>query len=146
VIGRNAVNPSFAWHGLIDEVGLYSRALTAAEIQATANPTRHYTQTAGATVLSGGTLAVGGGVQIQGGNLNGTGTVIGPVVNAAQVQPGDTANSPADGVLTVQGDYTQTAAGALNVQIEGKAAGAQYDQLNVTGTASLDGALHVLRP
>lgn len=34
VIGRNVVIPSFAWDGLIDEVSLYNRALSQAEIQA----------------------------------------------------------------------------------------------------------------
>ncbi len=34
VMGRNVVNPSIAWDGLIDEVSLYDRALSAEEIQA----------------------------------------------------------------------------------------------------------------
>ncbi len=34
VIGRNVVIPSFSWHGLIDEVHLFHRALSAAEILA----------------------------------------------------------------------------------------------------------------
>ena len=33
-IGRNAVIPSFTWDGLLDEVSLYNRALSPAEIQA----------------------------------------------------------------------------------------------------------------
>ena len=37
VIGRNVTNTSFAWHGFIDEVGIYDRALSAAEIQAIAS-------------------------------------------------------------------------------------------------------------
>ena len=36
VIGRNVVVPSFAWHGLIDEVEVYQRPLGAAEIEALA--------------------------------------------------------------------------------------------------------------
>ncbi len=34
VMGRNVVNPAFAWDGLIDEVSLYARALDPEEIQA----------------------------------------------------------------------------------------------------------------
>src|SRR5205823_4320679 len=102
---------------------------------------------AGTIVIgSASTLTVGGNVQIQGGVLAGSGTLFGTVLNAGLVQPGDTASAAADGVLTIQGDYTQTAGGALNVQVEGKSAGTQFDQLNVSGTVSLDGALHVLRP
>ena len=37
VIGRNVVNPSLAWQGLIDELELFNRALSAAEIQAIFN-------------------------------------------------------------------------------------------------------------
>jgi hypothetical protein len=37
VIGRNVVGPSFAWHGLIDEIELFNRALSQAEIQAIFN-------------------------------------------------------------------------------------------------------------
>jgi hypothetical protein len=33
VIGRNVVIPSFAWHGLLDEIQVYGRPLSAAEIQ-----------------------------------------------------------------------------------------------------------------
>ena len=33
VIGRNVVIPSFAWHGLLDEIEVYGRPLSAAEIQ-----------------------------------------------------------------------------------------------------------------
>ena len=33
VIGRNVVIPSFAWHGLLDEIEVYGRTLSAAEIQ-----------------------------------------------------------------------------------------------------------------
>jgi hypothetical protein len=37
VIGRNVTNTSFAWDGLIDEVQLFNRALSASEIQAIFN-------------------------------------------------------------------------------------------------------------
>jgi hypothetical protein len=76
-------------------------------------------------------------VEIDGGALSGTGTITGNVTNAGQVSPG---TSP--GILTIQGNYTQTAAGVLNVELGGTAAG-QFDQLNVSGTASLDGSLNV---
>lgn len=37
VIGRNVVIPSFAWHGFIDELGIYNRALSPSEIEAIVN-------------------------------------------------------------------------------------------------------------
>jgi RHS repeat-associated protein len=73
-----------------------------------------------------------------GSTLSGTGTVRGHVTNGAIVQPGA---SP--GALTIEGDYTQTAAGALVMEIGGRDPG-DYDQLHVTGTAALDGAVGVV--
>ncbi len=37
VIGRNVANPSIAWHGLLDEIELFNRALSQGEIQAIVN-------------------------------------------------------------------------------------------------------------
>ncbi len=82
-----------------------------------------YTQTAGTTTVNG-TLSATGPVDIQGGALQGTGTVSANVSNAGQVNPG---TSP--GLLTVNGTYTQTSAGALNIEIGGPNVGTDYDRL-----------------
>ena len=95
------------------------------------------TQTAGSTILVGGTI-YGGSLTINGGSLAGTGTIDGSVTSAGQVMPG---GAGAAGVLTINGSYTQTAAGALDIDIGGTAAGTQYDQLDVSGPATADGAL-----
>ncbi|MBW3592235.1 MAG: hypothetical protein KY396_00895, partial [Actinobacteria bacterium] len=101
-----------------------------------------YAQTAGTTSLAETTsvldAGVGGTVDIQGGVLEGVGTVGPAVRNASEVQPG---TSP--GVLNVAGSYTQTSAGALRVEIGGTVAGTEHDQLQVTGAASLDGTLAI---
>lgn len=62
------------------------------------------------------------------------------LINAGQVDPGD---SDAAGTLTIQGAYTQTADGALNIELGGITAGSQYDRLSVTGAATLTGAMRV---
>jgi len=54
------------------------------------------------------------------------------------VAPG---NSP--GILFVAGNYTQTAAGILDIEIAGLTAGSGYDQLRVFGDAFLAGMLDV---
>jgi hypothetical protein len=118
-----------------------------------------YAQTAGATTvaasgdlgaspsLGGGTITVdgtvGGAVSLSNGAvLRGGGTVTGNVTNAgAVVRPG---GSP--GHLSVAGSYTQDATGALDVEIEGTGQGTTYDWLDVTGSATIDGTLNVLRP
>jgi hypothetical protein len=80
----------------------------------------------------------GGTVDIQGGTLSGSGTINADLVNAGAVDLGATAGS-----LTVNGNYTQTAAGALTLKVGGAAAGSQFDQFNVRDVAALDGTLNV---
>jgi hypothetical protein len=103
----------------------------------------NYVQTAGQTILNGGGLAMTGTsaqpVQINGGVLIGAGTVTGSVSNAGgTVRPGLSA-----GALNVTSNYTQAAAGALEIELGGLAQGTEHDWLNVSGTASLAGTLRV---
>ncbi len=97
-----------------------------------------YTQTAGSTILAGGSIQCDSVMQIQGGVLTGSGTVAAAVSNAGRVRPGA---SP--GVLSIGGNYTQTAAGSLDIEIGGTTLGTQYDRLDVAGTATLAGKLNV---
>ncbi|MDE2515499.1 MAG: autotransporter domain-containing protein [Rhodospirillales bacterium] len=82
-----------------------------------------------ATILSGGTLM-------------GHGTIGGNVTNGGDVHPGGSI-----GILHIGGNYTQSSAGTLSIEITPNAAagpGIGYDQLAVAGTASLAGTLAVL--
>ena len=98
-----------------------------------------YLQTGGTTSLSTGTLGgTGATVNIFGGNLSGPGTVIGNVTNAAEI---DLGSSP--GALNITGTYKQTAAGTLAIKVGGATPGTQFDQVNVSGSASLNGRLNV---
>jgi hypothetical protein len=100
----------------------------------------NYTQTAGSTQLNSGQLTATGLVDLEGGVLGGTGTVDGNVLNNAEVavgQPG------CPGVLTINGDFTATSGGVLVVEVGSLNAGTDFDQLNVTGQATLDGTLTV---
>jgi hypothetical protein len=99
-----------------------------------------YEQSNGFTVLSGGTLTAANLVDIEGGELDGFGTISGNVLNAAMVNVGGPLNA---GILTINGDFTQTAAADLLVQIGGPSAGTDFSQLNVSGQATLDGTLTV---
>ncbi|HLJ97913.1 MAG TPA: autotransporter-associated beta strand repeat-containing protein [Gemmataceae bacterium] len=78
---------------------------------------------------------VNGNVQ-NGGLLFGSGTINGSLTNMGQVNPGD---PNATGALTITGNYTQTAAGVLNIRI----GSAGSDQLIIAGQATLDGTLKV---
>ena len=96
-----------------------------------------YAQFSGATRLFGASIQVPVGFDLAG-ELSGDGTFIGSVTNRGVVRPGQGA-----GRLTIQGHYTQTAGGTLDVELGGAAAGTQYDQLVVTGNAGLNGTLRV---
>jgi len=98
----------------------------------------NYVQTAGVTNVNGVLSTAPGLVDIRGGTLSGAGAVVGDVKNGGTVAPG---NSP--GILLVTGNYTQTSAGLLDIEIGGLAAGSGYDQLRVFGDASLAGTLDV---
>ena len=95
----------------------------------------NYTQMAGSSVLDGGTLA-GGPILINGGSLSGSGTVDGDVTNSGQVIPGGTGTI---GQLKINGNYTQTPSGSLNVEIGSGGS----DQLAVSGSATMGGQLDV---
>jgi hypothetical protein len=97
-----------------------------------------FTQTGGSMLLSGGDASTSI-LDIQGGTLAGVGTVTGTVTNNGLVSPG---TSP--GLLTIDGDYSQTAAGALNIEIAGPVPGVTFDKLAVTGNASLAGKVNVV--
>jgi hypothetical protein len=101
-----------------------------------------YTQTAGTTTLNGGTITVAAGnkVNIQAGTLNAFGTINGNLSNAGSLF---VAGNGITGLLTVNGNYTQTAAAALSFDLEGTTAGVQYDKLAITGSATLAGTLNV---
>jgi hypothetical protein len=75
----------------------------------------------------------------QGGILSGYGRVQGQVIvgPGGEIYPG---NSP--GVLTIEGSYEQDAGGGYSAEIGGTNAGG-FDQISVTGAATLGGSLSV---
>ncbi|MHB1566690.1 MAG: autotransporter domain-containing protein [Acidiferrobacter sp.] len=111
----------------------------------------------GSTLINGGTLEVGNAAhplasigyapegqvtQVnRGGTLRGHGTINGVVTNDGTVFPGGTTV----GVLTVHGDYTQTATGTLAIAVtpNDTTPGGGYDQLYVKGGATLAGNLAI---
>jgi hypothetical protein len=80
-------------------------------------------------------------LNLNGGSLFGTGTLGFGVVDSAILTPGDAKTST--GILTVSGTYHQNSGGVLNIAIGGTTPGTKYDQLNVTGGATLSGTLNL---
>ena len=96
-----------------------------------------FTQTAGATQLSTGALTSSQTMNFNGGELRGSGSIAANISNGgATVMPGDSA-----GTMTINGTYTQSADGVLNIEIGGTGQGTQFDYLQVSGNVSLAGAL-----
>jgi len=103
-----------------------------------------YFQTSGTTSLwsAQSTLAVAANqsVNIQGGLLQGFGTITGNLSNTGgTIMPG---TPGAAGILTVTGNYSDPQA-LLDIQIGGQSPGTELSQLKVLGDASLGGTLDV---
>ncbi len=105
-------------------------------------------QSGSATIDATSMMAVGSGafgpagsVRVStGGILSGYGRVNGKVIVGAggEIFPG---NSP--GLLTVGGTYEQDAGSTYSAEIGGTTVGSGYDQISVTGAATLGGTLRV---
>ncbi len=94
------------------------------------------TVSAGGLVVNNTFNAAGGFSVFQGAFLGGSGIINGNVFNNGRMNPG---NSP--GTLTVNGDFTQSASGRLQIEVVNPAI---YDILVVSGRASLAGTLEIL--
>lgn len=89
--------------------------------------------------MDGGSFNANGTLSIPlGSDLTGTGSIEGNLDNAGTVSPG---NSP--GIISINGDFTQQSTGILEIELAGTTAGTEFDQLQISGTASLDGSLNV---
>jgi len=100
----------------------------------------------GAVAVSNGTLEVDGfftdgSFTVNGGTLGGNGAVSAVTVNSGTLKPGD---SP--GVLHVQGNLTMAPGAVFEAELDGPLPGSGYDQLQVSGGVSLNGATLNLQP
>ena len=104
--------------------------------------TFNFNQAAGTSTVNGTlTSSTLGTLDVTGGSLFGSGTVGDNVVDGSVLSPGTSV--AATGKLTVADAYTQQSAGALDIAIDGAAAGTKYDQLSVTKGATLGGTLNI---
>jgi hypothetical protein len=97
-----------------------------------------YRQTAGLTLLNGGSVNNSLPLLIQGGTLGGSGTISGSVTNNGTVSPGKPF-----GTMTIDGNYVQTGLGTLNIELGGTVPGTSFDLLTVANSATLAGTLNV---
>lgn len=98
----------------------------------------------GPTFVSNGTLQVRGSIGSgpvslsAGARLSGTGAIGGAVTSDGVVAPGTSI-----GILSMGQDFTQNAAGVLDIEIGGLNPGSEHDRLDVGGVANLGGTLNV---
>ncbi|HEY4166696.1 MAG TPA: autotransporter domain-containing protein [Reyranella sp.] len=93
----------------------------------------------GATTVAAGRLAVNGSITSDvtvatGGNLGGSGTITGNVVNNGIVSPGNSI-----GTLAISGSYTQAAGSFYQVEVNAAGASDRIDVTGVPGTATING-------
>jgi hypothetical protein len=113
--------------------GAVVRALTS-RVEA-ASTSGGFVQSAGETDLTH--VIILGSATINGGSVTGSGIIAGDLTNNSFVSPGHSV-----GGISVTGSYTQGAHGTLIIE-NGGAAPNQYDRLQVTDTASLNGKLDI---
>jgi hypothetical protein len=88
-------------------------------------------------VENGATIQIAQAVVLPGGLVTGSGTVQAPsITSSAVVSPGAT-----NAVLTIAGNYTQLLGGSIQFDIGGTSPGVNQSQVNVTGTANLNGLI-----
>jgi len=92
--------------------------------------------------LNGGVLTVGGQIDIQRGTLAGPGVINGSVVMDVFSTLAVGGNG-FPGVLTINGDFTQSNLASTVIRIANTTPGTGFDQLNITGQATLDGNLRI---
>ena len=102
-----------------------------------------YTQTAGVTRVSGGTLTAGGvnnTIQINGGTLEGHGSIVARVSASGVIDP-----TVGTGGLAISGDLSLAATSDFRFEIGGATQGTQFDFLSEAGTVALtlDGTLNL---
>lgn len=88
--------------------------------------------------MFGGELKVAQPLVLSGGLLTGWGTLSTDVVNAACIHP-----APANGGLTIRGNYEQSLDGCLELDLAGNDPGTNQSRLNITGSAILRGTIAV---
>ncbi|MFM6481891.1 MAG: beta strand repeat-containing protein [Microcystis panniformis] len=93
-------------------------------------------------ILKGGVLTFSNPLNINGGSIEGNGTINVAVTNSGLLNPRYVSNTEF-GRLTINGNYTETNNASINIQLGGNTAAVNFDQIDINGTANFDGTLNV---
>ncbi|MCX6924291.1 MAG: hypothetical protein NT154_13920, partial [Verrucomicrobia bacterium] len=102
-----------------------------------------FTDQAGTIALGGGTFQTTYQLALSGGQLTGAGTVKPGSGTAAQVTSAATVAPATNGVLRIEGDFTQLLPGTVNFELGSTAPGTNHSLLAITGDATLAGTIGV---
>ena len=130
--GTGQMGVSLGSIGMVSISGPGSQWINSGDLYVGVAGTARLTVTSGGVASAGGLLSVGAN-----GVVEGDSTVAADVHNGGTVSPGVSTISEI-GTLHVSGDYTQTAAGDLDLQL---ASLASFDKLSINGHATLGGTL-----
>lgn len=76
-------------------------------------------------------------------NVNGGTLHVDNIQGVTLINSGTTSPGHSPGLMEVSGDFTQTSAGTLLIELAGLNPGTEYDRVDVSGTANLDGILDI---
>jgi autotransporter-associated beta strand protein len=140
-----ATNDSGTFTGVIEDDGdsvALTKTGTGTETLSGVNTYAGATTVTAGTLLVNGSLASGSAVSVSsgatlgGGTTTTSGTVGGTVSDSGTISPGQSYGSAGTGILDT-GNMTFNSGSSFDVDLNGTTAGSGYDQLNVTGSASL---------
>ena len=101
-----------------------------------------YTHNNANLILKGGLLTFSNPLNINGGTIEGNGTINVAVTNSGLLNPRYVSNTEF-GRLTINGNYTETNNASINIQLGGNTAGVNFDQVDINGSANFDGTLNI---
>jgi len=108
----------------------------------TLNFVNTYTHNNANLILKGGTVTFSNALNINGGSIEGNGSINVGVTNSGLLNPRHASNTEF-GRLTINSNYTETNSANINIQLGGTTAGTNFDQVDINGIATFDGTLNV---
>jgi hypothetical protein len=101
-----------------------------------------YTHNNANLILKGGNLSFSKPLTINGGKVEGNGSINVGLTNSGLLNPRYASNTEF-GRLTINSNYIETNSASINIQLGGNTAGTNFDQVDINGTANFDGTLNV---